>query len=127
MTRQDRSEEYAVGRPREDTGARGLFFDCGYCIRTSDDRYTGPTVAEGGNKLEPWEVLERYNQRRYAHLERDYADAKALREHLVDRAHYWVREGEAGALASALAGIDATVTMMEQRRARRSVETKGEA
>lgn len=123
-----RARSQEIDQHREDTSARGALFDCGFCVRTTDKSYTGPTVDEGGNKLEPWDVLERYNQRRYAHLDRDFHDARALREHLVDRAHYWFREDAApGDLASALSGIDATVAMMEQRRVLRAADTKAAA
>lgn len=113
-------EEIIHGK-REESGeaARGLFFDCEFCIRPEDERYRGPTVDDAGNRLEPWDVLELYNQRRYAHLDSDFASPKALREHLVDRAHYWSRGSEGCNLASALAGIDATVAMMSQRHAGR--------
>lgn len=115
-----RDEEYKHGREESGEAARGLFFDCEFCIRPEDERYRGPTVDDDGNRLEPWDVLERYNQRRYAHLDTGFAGSKALREHLVDRAHYWARGSEGCNLASALSGIDATVAMMQQRRSVRA-------
>jgi hypothetical protein len=103
------------GNGREAESARGMMFDCEFCIRPDDARYRGPLVDEEGEDLAPWEVLEFYNQRRYEHLQ-TFRDSKALREHLVDRAHFWTQGKPKDELDAALQTIDSTVEMLERRR-----------
>jgi len=107
-------------RGHNDEPARGMFFDCEFCVRPDDDRYRGPLVDEDGEDLAPWEVLEFYNQRRYEHLQRDFGTSKALRGHLEDRAHWWAKGKGKEALDSALQAVEATVEMLERRRDQRA-------
>lgn len=100
---------------REAESARGLAFDCEFCIRPDDDRYRGPKVDEEGENLAPWEVLEFYNQRRYEHLQ-TFPTTKELRTHLEDRAHWWTQGKGREALETALQTVDSTVEMLERRR-----------
>lgn len=118
-----RDEEIRGRQPEQP--ARGMFFDCEFCIRPDDRGYHGPTVTDEGEPMAPWEVLEAYNQRRYEHYQRDFPDGvKALREHLIDRAWWWTRELGKDAREAALQSIDATVEMLGRRRQREADERR---
>lgn len=94
--------------PRDAQRARGMSFDCSACKRPAECPGL-PTVAEDGHtRLTASEVLEIYNLRRYEHYLEDFDDAGELREHLVDRAHYWALD-DAKLLADHLATIDGTI------------------
>lgn len=109
-----RRDEEIHGR-REAESARGMAFDCEFCVRPDDERYRGPWVDEEGEDLAPWEVLEFYNQRRYEHLQ-TFQTSKELRTHLEDRAHWWTQGKGREALETALQTVDSTVEMLERRR-----------
>ena len=118
-----REEEIQRGGPRNDAGrARGMTFDCPACKRPKECPDL-PTVAEDGHtRLPASEVLETYNLRRYEHYLRDFASEEDLRQHLVDRAHYWAID-EPGRLAEILASNDATLAWWLIAH-RRQVETR---
>jgi hypothetical protein len=101
--------EQEIQRGHNDAGrARGLSFDCGICKRPKECPGL-PTVAEDGyTPLPASEVLEAYNLRRYEHYLRDFPSEEDLRQHLVDRAHYWALD-EPARLAEILASNDATL------------------
>lgn len=110
-----RARDEEIHGRREAESARGMAFDCEFCIRPDDDRYRGPLVDEEGEDLAPWEVLEFYNQRRYAHLQ-TFPTTKELRMHLEDRAHWWTQGKGREALETALQTVDSAVEMLERRR-----------
>ena len=102
-----RDQEMQRG-PRDAERARGMTFDCPACKRPKECPGL-PTVAEDGHtRLLPSEIVETYNLRRYEHYLRDFVSEEELRQHLVDRAHYWAID-EPGRLAEILAGNDATL------------------
>lgn len=104
-----RDQEMQRGPRRDDAQrARGQTFDCRACRRPAECPGL-PTVAEDGHtRLSDSEVREIYNLRRYEHYLDDFDDVDELREHLVDRAHYWALD-EPGRLAESLASLDATI------------------
>jgi hypothetical protein len=70
-----------------------MTFDCRHCRRPKETPGL-PTVAEDGHTwLNPSEVLEVYNARRYEHYLRDFASEDELRQHLLSRAAYWALDG----------------------------------
>lgn len=100
--------EHEMQGPRDAGRARGMAFGCPACRRPKECPGL-PSVAEDGHRrLLESEVLEVYNARRYGHYVRDFDDADGLREHLVDRAHYWALD-DPKSLADHLASIDATL------------------
>jgi hypothetical protein len=102
-----RSEEIAPRR-NDAQRARGMSFACEICKRPKECPGL-PTVAEDGHtRLLASEVVEVYNLRRYGHYLEDFTSEEELRQHLVDRAHYWALD-EPGRLAEILAGNDATL------------------
>jgi hypothetical protein len=103
-----RDQEMQRGGPRDAERARGMTFDCPACKRPAECPGL-PTVAEDGHtRLSDSEVREVYNLRRYEHYLRDFVNDEELREHLVDRAHYWAVDDQK-LLADFLAANDATI------------------
>lgn len=102
-----RDEEMQRGR-NDGHRARGMSFDCPSCRRPAECPGL-PTIAEDGHtRLSDSEILEIYNLRRYEHYLENFRDAGELREHLVDRAHYWAVDDQK-LLADHLATIDGTI------------------
>jgi hypothetical protein len=118
-------DEEIGGHELERASAYASSFDCEFCVRVDDPRYRGPKVDEEGNWLADWEIVEHYQQRRAAHLERDFTTAKSLRSHLTDRVHYWVQDKRGKdrqeALDAGLQGVDATVEGWQRRHDQRAM------
>lgn len=108
-----------MGTKRRQAAVGLVDFDCDYCRRPGE--YTGlPTVEDDGHTLLPEnELWEAYNLRRYEHYERDFPNAKALREHLEQRIRYWMPGAEAQDFDSSMHGIDASVDAWQRRRQRK--------
>lgn len=102
-----RSEEIGSG-PRDAHRARGMSFGCQACRRPAECPGLPAVAEDGRTRLTDSEVREIYNLRRYEHYLEDFGDVDELREHLVDRAHYWALD-EPGRLAEILAGNDGTI------------------
>lgn len=102
-----RSEE--IGPRRNDAQrARGMSFDCPACRRPAECPGLSTVAEDGHTQLSDSEILEIYNLRRYEHYLENFHDAGDLREHLVDRAHYWAVDDQK-LLADHLATIDGTI------------------
>lgn len=109
--------------PRAETPS-AVAFDCVFCLRPSECPSL-PTVDEDGEPLHPTNILEIYNDRRYAHYLRDFDTAWALRDHLELRCRYWCQSRPLVELEQQMTTIAATVEWWETaRRVRRDAQPR---
>lgn len=84
-----------------------IFFNCQFCLRP-EEIPSLPTVDEDGENMHPSDILEIYNDRRYAHYLNDFDSAGQLQEHLENRLRYWTR-GSSTAFEIELPSVKVTV------------------
>ena len=83
-------------------------FTCNFCVRPEESRGL-PTADENGEKLPEQDIVDHYNERRYAHYFRDFDNAPDLKKHLDDRTRYWMQGAQQVDLETALKGHTSTV------------------